>query len=173
LFGEGVVGLKIKVMKLPLGMLTYWVHRFEENHAIISGMWYFKEMHVPSSRDEKINSISDLKSKRCTVLNITGTFSQIKDILSRADRFINAGTNEILQFNKLVEDLINTAGGNAYLFDNIHEITGTSLSIDMSVEVDESMEEIMNEIKKGKPVSVTISADWSLSNVLLNSLVTK
>lgn len=36
----------------------------------------------------------------------------------------------------------------------------------MSVEVDESMEEIRSEITNGEPVCVTISADWSLSNDL-------
>jgi len=157
-------------MKLSIGLLIYWVHRFEEDHAIISGLWYYKEMYVPLSREEKINSISDLKSKRCTVLNVTGTFSQIKDILSQADKFRNAGTYEISQFSKQVDEISNSPSDKAYTFDNIYEIKGTSLSIDTMVDVDETMEEVMAEIKQGKPVGVNISENWSLSNVLLNSL---
>lgn len=92
-------------MKLPIGMLIYWAHRFDEDYALISGMWYYKEMHVPSSKEEKMNSLSDLKSRRCTVLKLTGTFSQIKDILSQADRFRFAGTYEISQFSQLVDGI--------------------------------------------------------------------
>lgn len=157
-------------MKLPIGMLIYWVHRFEEDHAIISGMWYYKEMHVPSSKEEKINSISDLKSKRCTVLNVTGTFSQIKDILSQADKFRNAGTYEISQFSKLVDEVINSPGDKAYIFDDIYNIKGTSLTIDIIVDIDETMEEVMAEIKLVKPVNVTVLGTWSLSSGIINSL---
>ena len=45
-------------------MLIYWVHRFEEDNSVISGMWYYKELYVPSTIDEKKQSILDLKSTR-------------------------------------------------------------------------------------------------------------
>jgi len=82
-------------MQLPIGILIYWVYRYQENHAVISGMWYYKEVYVPSTVEEKKKSILDLKEKRCTVINIHGKFDQITDILSQGDQFIVASDHEI------------------------------------------------------------------------------
>ena len=49
---------KIK-MQLPVGLLVYWVGKSEDNYAIISGMWYYKEMYVPSTIEEKVKSKLD------------------------------------------------------------------------------------------------------------------
>lgn len=157
-------------MELPIGMLIYWAHRFEEDHAVISGMWYYKEMYVPSSIEEKKNSVSDLKEKRCTVLNVNGQFDQIMDILIQCDRFQQAGPYEISQFNILQNEISNLPKNKAYLFHDINNLKGTSLMLDTVVEVDETLEDIMAKIKKGKVVGVTISKNWSFADDLLKKI---
>jgi hypothetical protein len=82
-------------MQLPIGLLIFGANKFEENHSVISGMWYNKEMYVLASVEEKKKSISDLKEKRCTVINVHGTFEQVKDILSQGDLFIEGGDHEV------------------------------------------------------------------------------
>lgn len=158
---------RIIKMKLPIGLLSYWAHRFDEDNAMISGMWYYKENYVPSTREEKKHSILDLKAKRCTVLNIHGTFSQILDLLKQADKFQFPDPSSNSRFDALVEELKNAPEYKAYIFDDINNIKGTAFRIDTSVEIDENMEEVMSEINKGKPVSVTISKGWSFENELV------
>ena len=82
--------------------------KFEEDHALISGLWYYKELYVPSTIKEKKKSVSDLKEKRCTAISIHGKFDQIKDILLQGDLFLDAG-NELSQ-----EDLFTDAGKNKF-----------------------------------------------------------
>jgi len=157
-------------MKLPIGMLAYWTNRFEEDLAIISGMWYYKEIFVPSTIDEKKNSIKDLKEKHCTVLQIHGTFDQILDILMQSDKFIEAGESEIAQFIQLKDEISNSPTNNAYIFDDIYHIKGTSLMLDTFVEVDETMDDVLLQIKKGQTVHVSISENWSFAGDLLKMI---
>lgn len=156
-------------MQLPIGILIYWVKRFEENHAVISGMWYYKEMYVPSTIEEKKKSISDLKEKRCTGLNIHGKFDQIKDVLSRGDRFIEAGNRELSQFFSLLADIEDLPEEKAYLFDDVYNVKGTALMVDTVVEVDETMENIQESLRKGKMMIVNISENWSFTGDLLKA----
>lgn len=148
-------------MELPVGMLIYWAHRFEEDHAIISGMWYYQEMYVPSTVEEKKQSIVDLKAKRYTVLNIHGTFDQISDLLVQCDRFQKGGDFEIEQFVKLKTELINSPENKASIFDEIQNIKGTSLMIDTVVEVEETIEDIQAQLNTGNALTVNISENWS------------
>lgn len=156
-------------MQLPIGILIYWVKRFEENHAVISGMWYYEEMYVPSTIEEKKKSVSDLKEKRCTMINIQGKFDQIKDILSQGDRFITAGNSELSQFNGLLADIENLPEEKAYLFDDVYNIKGTALMVDTVVEVDNTMENIQKYLRKGKVVDVYISENWSFTGDLFKA----
>lgn len=150
-------------MKLPIGMLIYWAHRFSDEHATISGMWYYKEIYVPSTLEEKKQSINDLKNKRCTVLNISGTFYQILDILMQADNIQNDGILNIDQFTKLKAELINSTD-NPIVFDDIYNVKGMALSIDTNIEVDTNIDELRSNVKAGKPIHVFISEDWSINN---------
>ena len=149
-------------MKLPVGMLIYWAHRFSDEHATLSGMWYYKEIYVPFTLEEKKQSINDLKNKRCIVLNISGTFNQILDILMQGDNIQDDGILNLDQFNKLQDELINSKD-KPIIFDDIYNVKGTSLSIDTSIEVDTDIEEIRANVKAGKPNHVFISEDWSFS----------
>lgn len=153
-------------MQLPIGILIYWTARLDENHAIISAMWYYKEMYVPSTVEEKKKSISDLKAKRCTVLNIHGKYSQITDILSQGDRFIAVGNRELSQFYSLLAAIEELPEDKTYLFDDVHNVKGTALMVDSMIDIDESMEDIQYAIKNGKAVYVTITEDWSFAGDL-------
>lgn len=157
-------------MQLPIGLLIYWTKRFDENHAVISGMWYYKEMYVPSTVEEKKKSLLDLKEKRCTILNIAGKYDQIKDILSCGDRFINAGNRELSAFFSLLADIEELPEDKSYLFDDVYNVKGTALMVDTLVEVDETMDKIMEYLRQGKAVEVHISKNWSFSGDLLRAL---
>ena len=191
-------------MQLPIGILIYWVKKFEENHAVITGMWYYKELYVvPSTVEEKKKSGSDLKEKRCTAINIHGSWDQIIDILiqgdlfmdaidniiSQGDLFMDADENELSQvdlfpdagenemsyfqklikenemphFQKLIKDIENTPEDKSYLFDEINNLKGTALTVDTVIEVDETMENILEYLRKGQKAVVTISQNWSLA----------
>ena len=157
-------------MELPIGLLIYWTTKLDENHSMLSGMWYYKEMYVPTSLDEKKNSILDLKKKRCTVLNIHGTYGQILDILSQGDRFKGASNFQISQLNDLIEKLNNSPVNKAYLFDDIYNINGTSLMVDTIIEVEESMDNINNFLQNGKVVDVNISENWSYEDEFIKAM---
>ena len=148
---------------VPVGMLIYWVHRFDEDNAVISGMWYYKEIHVPSTVDKKMQSILDLKANRCAVLNLHGTFGQILDPLLQSDCFHNAGKIEVHQFINLKDKLHNSTENKAHVFDEIQNLKGTSLMIDTVVDVDETMEDIKTQLKTGKALIVNISENWSFA----------
>ena len=156
-------------MELPVGMLIYWASRFEDDQAVISGMWYYKEMYVPSTVEEKKQSVSDLKAKRCTVLNIHGTFDQILDLLMQSDRYQKMEETEIQQFNKLKEELLNPPDNKAPIFDEVYSLKGTSLTLDTVVDVDETIEDIKAQHKTGKALAVYISENWSLAGELARS----
>lgn len=155
-------------MKLPVGMLIFWAHRFSEDHAVISGMWYHGEMYVPSTTQEKIQSINDLKSKRSIVLNISGTFNQILDVLMQADRFLENGLPNATAFSKVLDEL-NCSAERPVLFDDIYKVKGTSLALDTVIDVDTDMEQIRTALKSWKPVLVYISEGWSFANEIRNS----
>ena len=156
-------------MQLPIGMLIYWVNKFEENHGVISGIWYYKELYVPSTVEEKKKSISDLKEKRCSIINIHGKFNQIINILSQGDLFMDAGENEISQLNNLINNIENSSKNQAYLFDEIFNAKGTALMVDTVIDVDETKENIQENLRKGKVVDVNISKKWSFPGDLLKT----
>ena len=156
-------------MKLPIGILIYWTKRFDENHAVISALWYYKEMYVPSTVGEKKKSLQDLKEKRCTVLNIEGKYDQIKDILSCGDRFIEAGNRELSEYFSLLADIEELPKDKSYLFDDVYNIKGTALMVDSIIEIDETMEDIQYSLKNGKAVHVTISENWSFTGDLIKA----
>lgn len=153
-------------MEFPVGMLIYWVRLLEKDSAMLMGLWYYKEMYVHSSVEEKKHSSLDLKEKRCTALILTGKFDQIMDLLAQSDRFHHGGPYEIDQYNKLRKAFSETPMDKAYIFDDIYHLKGTSLMLDTVVEVEETIEDIMAEVNKGKAVSVTISRDWSFAGDL-------
>lgn len=148
-------------MQLPIGILIYWTKRFDENHAVISAMWYYKEMYVPSNLEEKKNSLKDLKEKRCTLLSIEGRYDQISDILLQGDLFIKAGRGELSKYSDLLADIEQLPKDKSYLFDDVYNIKGTALMVDSMIEIDETMEDIQFALKNGKGVHVKISENWS------------
>lgn len=159
-------------MKLPIGMLIYWAHRFSDEHAVISGIWYYKEFYVPTTKEEKIQSLTDLKKGRCAILNISGTFEQIMDILMRCERFHDIDDMYLLinQLEELREGILDSKD-EAVIFDDIKNIQGTSLAVDCSVDIIEDMEYIMSKINSKKPiVKVNISKDWSFAYDLVESM---
>lgn len=160
-------------MKLPIGTLIYWVKRVEENRAVILGIWYYNELYVPSNIEEKKKSIQDLKEKRCKIINIHGRYDQITDIISMCDRFIVAGEREIAQYLRLLKEIENYPLDKAYLFDDIYNIKGTSLMIDMVIDIDETMEEIQELLRKRQIIDVNISESWSLAGDFMKHLMGK
>lgn len=153
-------------MELPVGMLIYWVRLIEEDNAMLMGMWYYMEMYVPSTIEEKKHSSLDLKEKRCMALILTGTFDQIMDLLAQCDRFRDGGPNEIDQYSQLHNELRKLPKDKPYLFDDIYNLKGTSLILDTVVEVEETIDDIKEALKTGKAVFANISKNWSFAGEL-------
>lgn len=150
-------------MNLPIGMLIYWVHRFSDEHATVSGLWNYKEIYVPSTVEEKKQSIIDLKNKRCTVINISGTFNQILDVLVQSDTIQTISLLDVDQFIKLRDKMV-SSNDKPIIFDDVYNVKGTSLSIDTSIDVETDIEELKSSVKAGKSSHIFIAEDWSLNN---------
>jgi hypothetical protein len=148
-------------MNLPIGMLIYWAHRFSEEHATVSGMWYYKEIFVPSTIDEKRHSVIDLKNRRCTVINISGTFNQILEILMQADSIQIDGLFNVEEFIRLKDQRLNSTE-KPIIFDDVYKVRGTS-SIDTNIEVDTDIEELRSNVKAGKASHIFLTEDWSFN----------
>lgn len=150
-------------MNLPVGMLIYKAQRFSENEAMIMGIWYYKEIFVPNRIEDKKKSGEDLKNKRCTVLTLNGTFDQICEIIMQSDRYGGGSDRQIESYNTVVQKLTE-ATGEPVMFDEIFAIRGTSLSIDVSLDVEDNKDTLGAKINTWKPVDVKISPNWSFFN---------
>ena len=135
-------------MELPIGMLIFKAQRFSDSEASITGIWYFKEMYVPQTKEEKILSIEDLKRKRCTVLTLKGTFDQVCEIIMRSDAYQDGNEREIDAYAEILNHLIDSIES-PVVFDEIFAIKGTSLSLDITVSVEDTMPEIMEKLMHG------------------------
>lgn len=155
-------------MELPLGMLVYSAHRESDEHARIMGMWYYKEMYVPSTIIQKKLSIEDFKSKRCLFIDVVGSFSQICDLLMQTDKYHRGSDSDINHFAMLRDQLLNSP--KPILFDDVNNIQGKALSLDTICAVDETQEDILEQINRPKKmVFVTISSEWTwLNNIYRN-----
>lgn len=156
-------------MQLPVGALVFWANKFDEDHYAISCIWYYKEMFAPTKIEAKLQAVNDLKSKRCTVLIIHGSFSQICDILAMGDHFMKEGVPEVSLFVKLVKELEVLPVNKPYMFDDVYNVKGTSLAVETMFEIEETRDYIRDCINKSKVVDVNISKNWSMVNDLLKS----
>ncbi len=155
-------------MKLPIGILVYAIQKINSDDFCISAIWYYSEMDVPSTIEDKKRSVIDLKEKRCVVILILGSFDQIIDILSQGDSFFNGEIHEVNKFKEVINQ-IEMISSKAYLFDDVYHPKGTSLMIDTVIDVNESMDEVMQDLNASKGVTVTLNKDWSLTKDLLGS----
>ena len=44
-------------MRIPIGILAYYVRRSSDQQAKILGLWYYQETYVPSTEEEKKVSV--------------------------------------------------------------------------------------------------------------------
>ena len=151
-----------------MGMLIYWAHRISGEESFIVGMWYYSEIHVPSTIDEKMQSSNDLKKRRCLLVSIAGSFSQICDLLSQTDRFQNGTEADIEQFVTLTEQI--NSSSKAILFDDIQNLKGTSLALDTVITVEETLTEVQEQTHSAKQmITLRIAKDWSWARDITNS----
>ncbi len=157
-------------MQLPVGILIYWIARYDENQAALSGIWYYQEMGLPDSVEEKKQSLNHLKTGRSTTLTIHGQFDQLLDLLGFTDRFLAAGPSQIDQYRLLRDQLSAYPLQKTWLFDDIQNLKGSSLALDTVIRVEETIEEIKTQLKAGKGVSVNLPENWSLSADLAKTI---
>jgi len=159
-------------MLLPIGMLIYWIAKTEDAKGMLIGLWYYKENWVPTNAVQKRYSIEDFKQQRCVLLSIFGTFAQLSDILSQSDHFDrNSDLDAIKErFNALVDSIECKPLNTPVKFDDVHNIKGTALMVDTIIKVEESYENVMNQIQSKKGVIVQISESWSLAQHLKDCL---
>lgn len=148
-------------------MLVFWAKRFDENFAVINGAWYFKELYVPATLEDKLKVAEDLKQKRCTVISITGRYDQILDLLMQTDKFNRDSAIDDEGFKMLQNELLKDSD-KAHIFEDVYNLAGNSLLLDTVVEIDETMDEVLSAIKSNKAVMVKISEGWSFSKEFLS-----
>lgn len=155
-------------MNLSFGIAVFSGVRNSEEDSSLIGLWYYKENYVPITREQKLDIQNDIKSNRCKLFQINGTFTQISELLNYGDDFINCGPIELSKLKKLTQLLYNSTG-NLEVFDDILNLKGTSISIDTYCEIEETMDEVMEQLK-GKMVVVNIQKDWSFNEELLKQI---
>lgn len=159
-----------KVMRVPLGMLVTSAKYIEDDTAEMFGFWYYKEMHVPSTVEEKKKLFWDLLNGRCVPLRVKGTFQQILDLIMQSDKYSKAEEEEVRQF-KILADGMETNAGKRIAFENLVRFEGTSLSLDADCEVNVTIESIRERIYHDRrTVELKISVNWKWGDEFLDAL---
>ena len=66
---------------IVIGMLAAYACFSKDEHSELFGFWYFKEMGLPSTKDEKQSFFHDLMTERCCQLSLKGSLEQIWEII--------------------------------------------------------------------------------------------
>ena len=92
---------------------------------------------------------------------MVGSFSQVCDLLMQTDKFHRGSDRDVSRFVKLRDELVSSPT-KPILFDDVNNIQGRALSLDTICSVDESQQDILEQINSSKKmVFVTISKEWS------------
>jgi hypothetical protein len=148
---------------MPIGMLAAYVRFSKYEQSELFGFWYFQEMGLPSTRDEKLAFFHDLMTERCCQLRLKGSLEQIWEII---EVFGQAG-GKVPQYPELL-DAVKQHGAIRVTFDDLAEAKGTSLELNTLVKVTEPMESVVAKVKNRRDVvELEIEPGWSLLNVMI------
>jgi len=154
-------------MKVPLGMLITSATFINESQSEIFGFWYYAEMYVPSSIDEKKRLFHDLMTGRSVQLMVRGSFQQVSELLLQTDTFDGTNDKQIKHYTSLLKALRENPG-RSVSFDDIMSPRGSGLSLDTVCEFDETIESIKSKIAAKKDeIILAISPGWSFNETIL------
>ena len=158
--------------QVPIGMLVTSIKNHGNDLFEIFGFWYYKELGLPATKQEKKGFFGDLMTERCCQVSIKGSSRQVEEIISFA--YVNfpesAGEEKETQ-NKIISMfnfLRNTPNG-FYPFDDLMDPKGTALPLDITVRVDEDFNSLKKKIlSKPDVVELRIEREWSLLKDMFN-----
>ena len=158
--------------QVPVGMLvTHLANRANEVFEIF-GFWYYKELGLPATKEERKGFFGDLMTERCCQVSIKGTSQQVEEIIS----FAYAGLPESFEKEKETQKKIismfkflRDTSDALYVFDDLADPKGTSLPLDITVRVDEDFTTLKKKIlSKPDVVELRLEKKWSLMKDLFN-----
>jgi len=147
-------------MEFAISISAFWVAKNVTEEYSILGLWHYKDYYLPYSREEKLELANDIKNNKCVILYVTGSLTQISDLLMQSDKYRNAGITELNGFNELIDKLKKLTPTKQIFFDDINNLKGTTFSIDTLCDIVNTMDDIQNQLKT-KKVMIEISKDWS------------
>jgi two-component SAPR family response regulator len=152
-------------MQIPIGMIITSVMHINESKAQLFGFWYYKDLYVPQSQEEKQKVFSDLLFEKCKQLKIIGSLAQISDILMQADRFQSLDEDANKLFTILI-DKLEDSPNTSIAFDDVMNPKGTGLAIDTVCEFDETIDSIRNKIFANTDfIELQLSENWTFFNL--------
>lgn len=148
---------------VPIGMLAAYACFSKDEKSELFGFWYFQEMGLPSTRDEKRAFFHDLMTERCCQLSLKGSLEQIWEIIE-----VSGQTGgKVPHYPELLE-AVKQHGAIRVTFDDLAEAKGTSLELNTLVRVTEPMESVVAKVKNRRDVvELKIEPGWSLLHEML------
>ena len=148
--------------ELTIGMLITYAN-FSNDKSEIFGFWYFKEMGLPATRDDKRAFFHDLMTDRCCQLSLKGNQSQIRQLIE-----VMGEAAHKLPSDYLLQEGISQYGSIRVTFDDLGEPQGTSLAVNLPVRVTDPFETVIQKVKnRGDVVELNLESDWNLATELL------
>jgi len=147
---------------VPIGMLAAYARFSRHEQSELFGFWYFQEMGLPSTREDKRAFFHDLMAGRCCQLNLKGSMDQILEIIEASGQ----GGGKMPPYSSLV-DALKQHSTISVTFDDLMEAKGTSLELNLFVRLTEPMESVVAKVNNRRDVvDLEIEPGWSILNNL-------
>jgi hypothetical protein len=144
--------------ELVIGMIAAYACFSENGQSELFGFWYYKEMGLPASREEKRAFFHDLMIGRCCQLSLKGSIDQIRHILELSEE----GVREMPSYSELHEGLT-LHGAIRVTFDDLAAPEGTSLELNIPVRVTDTTETVIQKVKSCRDVvELELEPGWSI-----------
>lgn len=151
---------------LPIGMLAMYARFAKASKSELFGFWYFGEMGIPSTKNEKKSFHNDLMAGRCCQLSLKGSLDQIWEIVS-----LTAQGQSFLPPYARLQEALTKHSPISVTFDDLVEAEGTSLEMNISPRLTESMESILAKFNSSRNViELEIEHEWSLAKAMRECL---
>lgn len=148
-------------MTIPLGAIIISACYLDEENTSLQAVWYYRDLYVATTQEEKKMIGSDIVSGRAVLLSLSGSAFQILNIIWQSDGFMYGGNlNE--EKARLLASGLEANAGKTISFDNVISPQGTGLAIDLICDITDSMETLQDKINNHRDtVKLTLSTEWS------------
>ena len=132
----------------------------------IFGFWYYKELGLPATKEERKSFFGDLMAERCCQVSIKGTSQQIEEIISLAFAGLPESIGNEKETQKTIVSIFDFLRENSnalHQFDDLMNPKGATLPLDVTIRVDEDFDSLKKKIlSKPDVVQLRLDKDWSL-----------